>query len=372
MFDFKKGFDAYVASNQKEWAHDRSKTVGASEIFACIRRAYYARHGAPIDADYEDRWGAKVRGDIIENHLFVPGMQSTANAMGARLLFSGEDQQTLFAPDAPLSTTPDGLIDCVDVDALAKYGVPDLTAGVPLPEGAHPYAGHCFIVECKSKDPRVNLHGVEKAIHSGQVNTQIGAIRECTDWKPNFGILIYFDASFPDDLEIYVIQFDPAKYDVAKQRAATVYATNDPSTLMREGTFDDSCETCPYQGACASTIVSSFPPGPKAKKGDVSSPELAERLEPLARAQQDAKFREKTAKREAAEASEAIRLLLREHGMPWGRGDGWSVSNSLQDGRESLDKAAMEADGIDLSKYTKRGDSFEVLRVKHKDVQAVE
>lgn len=32
----------------------------------------------------------------------------------------------------------------------------------------------------------------------------------------------------------------------------------------------------------------------------------------------------------------------------------------------------MEADGIDLSKYTKKGDSFEVLRVKHKDVQAVE
>jgi len=39
----------YGASLKKEWNHDRSKTVGASEIGKCARRVWFEKHDAPKD-----------------------------------------------------------------------------------------------------------------------------------------------------------------------------------------------------------------------------------------------------------------------------------------------------------------------------------
>ena len=42
--DIKAIFDSYYESRQKTWAHDRSKTVGASEVFGCVRKGWFEKH----------------------------------------------------------------------------------------------------------------------------------------------------------------------------------------------------------------------------------------------------------------------------------------------------------------------------------------
>ncbi len=64
--------DRHVAANGKHWSHDRLTTVGASEIFLCARRTAYGKAETAPDADYEDRYGARVRGALIENHFWEP------------------------------------------------------------------------------------------------------------------------------------------------------------------------------------------------------------------------------------------------------------------------------------------------------------
>ena len=41
--DFKAGFSSAVAANAKVWEHDRSQTVGASEVAGCWRHNYFKK-----------------------------------------------------------------------------------------------------------------------------------------------------------------------------------------------------------------------------------------------------------------------------------------------------------------------------------------
>ena len=53
----------------------REHTVGASEVGQCARKLFWIKnegdplYAAPRDADYVDRWGARVRGSIFEQHF---------------------------------------------------------------------------------------------------------------------------------------------------------------------------------------------------------------------------------------------------------------------------------------------------------------
>jgi hypothetical protein len=53
----------------------REHTIGASEIGQCARQLFWSKnegdplHGAPRNPDYVDRWGARVRGSIFEDHF---------------------------------------------------------------------------------------------------------------------------------------------------------------------------------------------------------------------------------------------------------------------------------------------------------------
>lgn len=371
--DFKAAFDGMVRSRAKVWAHDRSKTVGASEVFGCIRRTFFGKTGTPVDADYDGDWGAMQRGNLIEDHHFVPGLQHLVGLLptaGLEMTSANEGgQETLFAPDAPLSATPDALIDGVHPDALSKYGVPDLRVpahAVSDLADMLEFADHCFTVECKSIDPRVELDEA-KAIHQGQVIAQLGVIRETTCYRPHYGVILYFDASFLSAVDVFVVPFDPVVYGVAKERARTVYAATRADQLRREGAFDDSCKTCPYESTCAQLTVGAIPAQPEKKGRKVETdPEFARTLEPLVKAQQRAKAEADRVSREASELSERIKFLLREHQASRAGGEGWSVSYYPQNGKESLDKGAIEADGLDPSKYLRRGNPFEVLKVTAK------
>jgi hypothetical protein len=81
----------------KTWGHDRSETVGASEIGQCARQTWYSKHGYAPEG--EQSWGPAERGHMIEAWV-------TAK-LGAVMELT-RVQQTLF--DGPLSATLDMVI----------------------------------------------------------------------------------------------------------------------------------------------------------------------------------------------------------------------------------------------------------------------
>jgi hypothetical protein len=89
----------------------RENTVGASEVGQCARKVYFAKnsgdqvYGAAPDEDYADARGAALRGQLFEDHFWVPALRAR---YGDRLLHAGDDQRTLVA--GFLSATPDGVL----------------------------------------------------------------------------------------------------------------------------------------------------------------------------------------------------------------------------------------------------------------------
>ena len=365
--DFKDIFQSWVDGTNKKWGHDRNKTLGGSEAFGCLRKAYYKRNGYEPDPDYEESWGALRRGDIIENHIVVPAMYYAMQELKLfEFLMGGENQITLFdgdpddfddngRPEGVLSVTPDGLIRGVARNALAKYGIADLGTD-------------CFMLEVKSIDPRVDL-SEEKAIHHGQTQIQMGLMRKATAFKPNYAVLLYINASFLDDIEVFIVKYDEKKFKVAQDRAELVFKTTDPSKLHREGVIDGTCQYCPYQGSCLDTTVKAMP-GKTTDKKASQNPELLAALnenELLFRRRAATKA-EKKAKAELARLNEEIKEVLRRYGSNKAAGNSWSVSYSMAQGRQTLDKDSLIDAGVNIDDHMKLGNPYEILKVTFKDL----
>jgi len=347
-------FDLWANSTQKTWAHDRSKSVGASEVFGCLRKAWFSKRGKSFgfepDADFVQSWGATKRGDLIENHLVVPAITLglAAQAPKATLLYAGEEQETIVLERA--SATPDGLVVGVRKDALARYGVDDLES-------------NCFNLEIKSIDPRVGLHE-EKAVHRGQVQMQMGLIRETTEYRPTYAVILYVDASFHDKITPFIVRYDEKVYLAGKKRAENVWQIDDPKKIAPEGKFDKTCDYCPFKNACAFVTVGAIPPKDDAKKLPI---ETDSELEALIAAYREQKAKADVAEHDFEIAKHAIKDYLATLGKSRVWGDGYKVSWTSQNGRKTLDKDAMIADGIDLSKYEKEGDGFDKLTISLAD-----
>lgn len=353
MIDFKKIFDDYAKSKQRVFTHDRTQTVGASEAFDCIRKAYFKKTGAEKDPDAEDSWGASSRGDLIENYHVVPALDAFLPE-GYDYFYAGEFQKTFVDLENKISATPDGLVAGVSADALKLYGVDDLGSNE-------------FVLEIKSVDPRVNLKEA-KIVHRGQAIIQMGLIREQTNYKPNFAIILYFDASFLDKMTPFVIPFDEGVYNTAKKRAKSVYAAEDAGALQAEGKLSNSCDFCPFTQACARASKEAMPP--EAKTYKYSDEDRAE-MKILIDAQTKAAADEKDAEQRKKKASEDIKGLLkklqiRRMAGDKEKGEGWSVSYTFVAGREVLDTNAMRADGIDIDSYKVAGEGHERVTISSK------
>ena len=111
-FAFEDLYDEHIANNQKTWPQDRRLTVGASEVFSCIRKTWFTKrghlHGVVKDSEYTESYGATERGNIIENNYIVPAMVKGLQRRGMDLIMAGEGQDTIF--DGIHSATLDGLI----------------------------------------------------------------------------------------------------------------------------------------------------------------------------------------------------------------------------------------------------------------------
>lgn len=336
---------SYAASLTKNWSHDRLNTVGASEIGQCLRKTWFAKNEQPQDAGYVDRYGARLRGDIIEAHYWVPGLLSSLPD-GVRLLYTGREQRTLV--DGYLSATPDGIMVGLDADCLAHMGVPDI-------------GGDCLAVEAKSIDPRVDLK-IEKPEHSFQVQAQIGLIRHATEHQPAYALISYVDASFLDDIREFAVAFEPSIYDAAKQRARRVMTEINPLALPPEGKLSggQECKYCAWSSHCAAVTVMGMPPASDVKLGD----NAAATLKALRDAERRLAEEKDTTETEHAAAREAVKEFLRANGVRRYTGDDWAVSWSSVKGRETVDLKAVEAAGIDLSPFRKVGDPADRLTVK--------
>lgn len=351
--DFAKMFHDYAAQNKKTFEFDRSQSLGASEVFGCIRMSWAKKHGAPENEGEEDSWGATSRGDLIEQYHVVPALDATLPAT-SNYIGAGDQQKTFVDPVSKLSATPDGLVDGLDADALQIYGVDDIESD-------------CIVTEIKSIDPRVDLKE-EKAIHRGQVITQMGLIRENTEFKPMWALIMYFDASFLDKMSFFPVKFDEEIYAQGKLRAAKVFTTTDPAELRAEGKLGNGCDFCKYTTWCAALTESQMPPDvPKT----LATPLQREKLKPLAEEYAEIQGKLKTLDARKDELGEQIKDALklfktRRLSGDKKAGETWSVSYTFIAGRETLDKGAMMADGINLSDYKTTGDGYERIVIKNK------
>lgn len=351
--NFQKMFDDYVTSNDKEWAHDRSSTLGASEAFGCIRKAFFDKFGEELDykpdEDFKQSWGALKRGDLIEDNWVVPVMedQISKQVPGAVLLMAGANDQKTFVKGRN-SATPDGLITNLPSDALAHYGIEDM-------------GSDCLLTEIKSVDPRVSLTE-EKSIHEGQVQIQMGLIREMTEYKPNYAVIIYVDASFFDNMKVFVVEFNESTFRAATVRAKQLFQAEDPIDLLPEGKIEGTCQYCRWKTMCAEAAKGSIPVG---ERKDAFADEELITLEELLEQEKEISQNIKEFEHDKEKIRARIKQTLVEKDTKRVNTNTYSVSYTWQKGRKSLDKSRLEKEtGIKLDQYEKEGTGFEKLTIR--------
>jgi len=354
VLDFDAIFNKYMAGNQKTWSHDRNTTVGASEVFGCMRAVWFDKlgetYGFEKDPD-EVSWGGMERGNIIENHFLVPGI--TAGLPDTlELKLAGKGQKTLIADRA--SATPDGLIVGLDPSKPLVIRAGERVIKIDNLEA------DCIVLEFKSIDPRVTLEE-EKAKHFGQTQMQLGLIREKTKHKPVYSIILYVNASFVDHFTPFVTKFDPNIYKQGRQRAEEIYTIENPLDIVPEGKLDGGCKHCVWKTACGEATVAAIPLDTvETDPLDVSLMDAA--IDEY----NEAKTEKEHAERQFEITKENVKELLTNIGTKKFKTPLYSVSWYGQKGRKVVDTKAMAADGIDLEPYTREGAPFDQLRITMK------
>jgi virulence-associated protein VapD len=338
-----QALDNYAATTNKAWAHDRSQTVGASEVGQCARKVFWTKnegdvqYGVPRDPDYVDGWGARVRGTIMENEFWYPAMLAQ---FGERLKFAGPDQKTLVS--GFISATPDGLITQVLPGELED-----------LPNGG------CVTAECKTADPRTNLTEA-KAENIYQTHVQMGLIREQTEWAPTHSVLSYMDASFWNEVKEFVIPFDQQVYNTAKKRAAMIMTATEASELKPEGWIAGGreCNYCPFTRACG--IQRRSVPETNVK----ADPQFAAEIADLALQAKRLEAARDTSDERLREVQQDIRDRLRAHGVKkipgivnWSHVKGRQAYNN-----KAIQEAAIKA-GIDIEQFSTVGEATDRLTI---------
>lgn len=351
VLDLSAMFDRAVASRAKVWKHDRSKSVGASEVFGCLRQNYFKKRGYAPDETHDDRWGAMERGNIIEDHHVAPAFEGYLPEPLATLYAGQKNQQTLVV--GTLSGTPDGLITGLPRGNLRLKcnGREDIV--IEIGDEA------CMGLEIKSIDPRANLHE-ERTKHHGQSQVGLGLIREATEWKPNYWLILYVDASFLDDMKPFVVKYDDDIYLAAKRRAKLVFAADKPTALPAEGKYNNECDYCPFVNSCREAIFSQWHTLKETERtDDAAAIAIAPLVEKFLHAKDDAA----NANTLVDELKEELKSRLAELSTKKVVGQNWKATWSTRAGSKRLDKNRMRDDGINVSDYEVQGKPYDTLLV---------
>lgn len=363
-FTFEDVFDEHVAGSQKVWSHDRALTVGASECFGCIRSTFFKKRGKELgfapDPFYEESWGAMRRGDLIENYHIVPAVRAGLRRRGMDLIMEGDDQETIV--DGRSSATLDGLIIPVDPslngkipkDFLAYYGIPEVNVD-------------SIVLEMKSMDPRpFERLTKEKSVHHGQTQMQLGLVRETTHYRPEHAIVLYFNASWLDDMRVFVVHRDEDTYAFGRARNEKVYAEDNPATYPAEGKLDGSCAYCKFTQACAKVNKERVPEKRKAlnaKEIAEQDEDMLEQMDELVLERNAVKEEEKEIAKRIEDLNEDIRQLLINNDQSRAVGKGWKVFYSYQGGAKRLSATKLQEAGLNPDDFKEEGAGFEKLTV---------
>lgn len=173
---------AVAKAGKVDFDHDRSQTVGASEIGRCIKAVAAKKQGVEPDKEHTDDPGFAVRGNIIEDQWAVPVLRSAIEAVGGSLIWAGQAEQTTVEwTKKHASCTPDGLFLDVPRDWLAGLGVKRCSTAV--------------LSEVKSISEFIHAGLLPKAGHAEQAHYGMGLVREATEYKPDFALLTYWNCS---------------------------------------------------------------------------------------------------------------------------------------------------------------------------------
>lgn len=317
---------------------DRQEFLTSSQVASCLRMTGFEKHST-VKVDWAGN-GYTERGHAIEAWL-VKNLRRL-EALGYKLEYMGEDQVSFYDPDIGLSGTPDGIL--------------------TLPTGEK------VLLEFKSIDPRSNKSNLPKKKHIYQTTQNIYLVNKCLKLAIMRGFLIYLDASDVFNVHETEVIYDPYIVQEVIARAEKLWAAKDGDELPAEGIVNGDCDYCPFHAQC-SEFVSLSRQLEVAKKGD-SLFSLGERIElsdhdlmiakDYAHTSQVVKHLEKTVldpfEEEFKETLKAVggRCFI----------DQWEVSYTEYPGKETLDKEALIADGINLWNYTKVGKPYGVVRIK--------
>lgn len=367
----KAAINEYGETIGRDFSHDRTKTVGASEIGLCMRRTCMTKKKLPTDAELAAaerkkvkktpqklrkdmrgamaepaNWGAHVRGSMIEKHLWVPAMRKR---FGKAFVMGGEDQKTLMK--GPLSATPDGLVVGMGHDVLKELGYK-----------VAPKVSRDIVVECKSIDPRVNLVE-EKAENAFQVQVQMGLIRDLTKFKPDMAVISYVDASFWHEVAEFVVPFDAQAYAGAEIRAGKILNA-EPTDLKPEGwiTGGKECGWCPYAKQC--TVMRG---GVPESEGPTDDPQFVAEIIDLCKQANRIQVKAKDDASAFRDIQNQIKDRLREKGV---RKIPGIVNWFNVKGRENYDVDAMiealEKKKVDTEQFREAGEPTNSLMVDKK------
>ena len=325
----------YAKSLNKVWAHDRTKTVGASEIGQCARKVFWTKNEKKPDEGQEDTWGARTRGTIMEDKFWWPAMRAK---YGRNLRYAGRYQKTFMS--GFLSATPDGLLINQKLDCLRPLGVKNIESD-------------CLLIEAKSIDPRVNLQK-EKVEHTFQVQVQLGLVRAKTKYKPTYALISYMDASFWHEILEFPVKFDQSLFDAAMVRAGMIMEAKSADELRPEGWIagGNDCEYCPFMRAC--NLISKSVPENELATND---PQFVAEVTDLCRTAKRFAAQEDAACTAKKDIQEQIKEKLRKKGV---RKIPKVVTWSAQKGRSVYDmkalSAAAEKIGFDVEAFSTAGE----------------
>ena len=220
------GAQDWQARRPTVFTRDRSKSVGASEVFQCPRYVYFTKQEIKKQQDNNEppprleNGGFMLRGKILEDNFIAPFM---GELFDGKIKNLGDEQETYVAEDCEfLTATPDGI-------------------------GVCPFTDKKILWEFKTFDPRVGADSLPKAAHVLQTHVQMGVTGIDTTY------LCYFNASDLFDIRVFEINFNETVYDNAKERATNVMRAQSPEELdVTEAVIKGECEYCKYRekGLC--------------------------------------------------------------------------------------------------------------------------
>jgi hypothetical protein len=344
MFDDLLGWMNTAASSRKTVfvtdegkVHDRSSTVGASEVFSCIKQLSYHKHKTPEDPDFVQGWGFLERGNTMEDWtvaLVKEALRGEGRLDSHKgfLTDAGKDQATLQWQY--LSATPDGFIFFYDIKNNRVE----------------------VIFEIKSIDPRYQ-GTFPKPAHEMQVQVQMGLANHQLGKSIDEAWIIYVEASDYSKMTLHKVKRDQAVFTHALNRARDAFEKN-PEDLPAEGKLSDDCKWCPYTRRCGQHISDSMP-----TKAGLSNHQ-ADFINPLIKSRLKLDKEIKTKKREQGEITEDIKTYMRTEGIKSGASDDYLISYHEVAGRRSLDKDLVSDKGIDLSDCYSIGKPSDQLKIK--------